>query len=191
MVRMPGSALDSFATLPREALARLGEALARIHQYRFDWCGVPSGAVKLELDQFHRQMVRTMRELVAGFYPGDDQIQEQLEPICEAALALPAPAAGALVMPGIDPTQFLTDGVRLTALVDTEAYVVGPAALDLVALEYVLDAQQAQALAEGYQRVSPLPDLALVRPVYRYFCRLIRIQGSVPLNQWLSAPALF
>lgn len=188
---MPGSALDSFATLRLEVLIDLGEALARIHQYRFDWCGAPTGAVKHGLDQFHTQMVMTMRELVARFYPDHQQIRERLEPMCEAALALPAPTVGALVMPDIDPTQFLTDGARLTALVDTEAYVVGPAALDLLALEYVLDARQAQAFAQGYRRVSPLPDLTLVRPVYRYFYRLIRIQGSVPLDHWLAAPSLF
>lgn len=96
--QISGSALDFFASLPCEALAHLGEALARIHQCQFDWCGAPSGVVKHGLDQFHTQMVKTMRELAARFYPGDDQIREQLEPMCEAALDLPAPAAGALPM---------------------------------------------------------------------------------------------
>lgn len=57
-----------------------------------------------------------------------------------AALALPVPEYGALVMPALDPAQCLAEGKLITALVDTEYYGVWPRELDFVALEYVLDA---------------------------------------------------
>ncbi|HZR43443.1 MAG TPA: hypothetical protein VFB12_25235 [Ktedonobacteraceae bacterium] len=91
----------------------------------------------------------------------------------------------------MDPTQFLTDGGRLTALVDTEAYAVGPCELDFIALEYVLDQRGAAALTKGYNTIRPLPDLSRVRSVYRYFCRLIGIQKKTDLETWMAQPVLF
>lgn len=189
--KMKGSTLPSFGELAPEALAGLGEALARIHTRRFDWCGAPSGALQYPVAEFHTRLIGTIWSVVDRYYREQPEIEALLEPICLAAQALPAPEAGALVMPDLDPSQFLWNGERITALVDTEAYVVGPRELDLIALEYVLDAPQAQAVAEGYRRVLPLPDLTAVRPVYRYFYRLLRIQGQVPMERWMNWPVLF
>lgn len=189
--RMAGNVLRSFAGLSGSALRELGGALARIHSHRFDWCGSPAGTLQYAPAQFPTHLVATMEELVARFYGGVKEMAEPLRPMCEAARRLPAPEAGALIMADMDPSQFLWDGERLTALVDTEAYGVGPRELDFIALEYVLDARGAAAVADGYRTVLPLPDLSAVRPVYRYLYRLLRIQGSVPLGEWLAWPHLF
>lgn len=188
--RMQGRALRSFAGQPPALLEELGTALASIHSFRFDYCGHPAGRLLHSPAEFHTRLAMAMRELVARFHP-DTRVQKRLEEMCAAAGALPAPEAGALVMLDMDPSQFLTDGKRLTALVDTEAYVIGPRELDLVALEYVLDAEGAGAVARGYRSVTPLPDLTAVRPVYRYFCRLLSIQGSVDIDRWMAWPELF
>jgi hypothetical protein len=60
-----------------------------------------------------------------------------------------------------------------------------------VALEYVLDGRSARALARGYARVRPLPELVRVRPLYRYLYRLIEIQSATPVGEWLAWPAWF
>ena len=189
--KMEGSTLPSFGELAPEALAALGEALARIHVKRFEWCGAPSGALQYPVAEFHTRLIGTLWSLVDRHYREEPEVEALLEPICMAAQALPAPEAGALVLPDLDPSQFLWNGERITALVDTEAYVVGPRELDFIALEYVLDEPQARAVAEGYRRVLPLPDLTAVRPVYRYFYRLLRIQGRVPMERWMNWPVLF
>lgn len=189
--RMPGKQLPSFSTLSDVALRQLGDALARIHSRGFDWCGAPDRSLAYAPAAFHGRLIGSMRAVVARFCQGQPEIEGALAPMCEAAAALPAVDAGALIMIDMDPSQFLYDGEQLTALVDTEAYAVGPRALDLIALEYVLDPRSAAAVADGYSGVLPLPDLTAVRPVYRYYYRLLRIQGRVPLDDWLAHPALF
>jgi len=39
--------------------------------------------------------------------------------------------------------------------------------------------------------VLPLPDLSRVRAPYRFLYRLLEVQGSVPLDAWMSWPELF
>jgi hypothetical protein len=95
------------------------------------------------------------------------------------------------VMLDVDATQFLGDGGHITALVDTDAYVVAPRELDFVGYEYELDAPGAAAFARGYRAILPLPDLTSARPVYRYLFRLLGVQGTVPLEEWLAWPAWF
>ncbi len=188
---MPGFPLNSFSSLPESALEELGRALARIHAHRFDYFGHASGRVRFPLATFQTRMAETMTMLVERFYQDDVQIGAALPSFCEDALVLPPVENGALIMVDMDPTQFLTDGDHLTALVDTEAYAVGPRELDFIALEYVLTSREATALARGYNAILPVPDLSVVRPVYRYLYRLIEIQGREPLETWMNWPALF
>ncbi|WP_256256482.1 hypothetical protein [Paenibacillus sp. BC26] len=74
---------------------------------------------------------------------------------------------------------------------DVEAYAVGPRELDFVGLEYVLDERAAIPFLEGYATVLAPPDLTDYRTVYRYFYRLLGVQGSVDLDLWLAQRALF
>ena len=189
--RLEGQALNSFLDQPAALLEALGIALARIHARTFDICGTGDGSVRYPVLEFHDRLCMCLTELVPRFYADDVLITSALDEMCRRAAVLPAPDTGTFIMVDMDPSQFLAVGDRLTALVDTEAYVIGPRALDLVALEYVLDERSAAAAAAGYQSVLPLPDLTLVRPVYRYLYRLLSIQGPVALDEWLAWPCLF
>jgi len=182
---MPGERLRSFTGDAR--MEGLGEALARIHSLRMDACGNPAGTFRYPLAEFPKRLAGTFR----AFATGDAGPLASLELMCEAALSLRPPEWGALILPDMDASQFLTDGERITALVDTEFYAVGPRELDFVALEFVLDEAAAAALARGYERILPIPDLAAVRPIYRYLYRLMEIQGRVPLDEWMSRPTRF
>ena len=135
--------------------------------------------------------VETLRMLVSRFFADDERMSGALGPICRAALALPAPERAALVMVDLDVCQFLSDGRRITAVVDTEGYVVGPRELDLIALEYLLDQAGAAAFARGYRTVLPLPDLAPVRTIYRYLYLLLEVQGQADFDEWMRWPSLF
>ena len=132
--RMPGCALETFRGQPAEMLEQFGYALASIHSLRFADYGSPSGHIRYPLDGFFARLVETLRMLVSRFYPGDERIMAALEPICRATLALPPPTHTTLVMVDLDVEQFLSEGPRITAVVDTEGYVVGPRELDLIAL---------------------------------------------------------
>ncbi len=188
---MPGFPLDNFSSLSEAALEELGLALARIHTRRFDYFGHATGRVCSPLATFQTRLVETMTMLVEQFYQDNVQIRDALPLFCEDALCLPPLEDGALIMVDMDPTQFLTDGERLSALVDTEAYAIGPRELDFIALEYVFAPREASALARGYNTILPVPDLSVVRSVYRYLYRLIGIQKRMPLETWMSWPVLF
>jgi hypothetical protein len=189
--KMPGQVVTSFAGLPLRAAESLGEALARIHSRSFPMFGLPTGAFQYPPASFHERLVDTLRGLVSRFYKGQDEISDLLEEICGAAMGLPVPDFGSLIMMDMDPTQFLSDGQDITALIDTECCCVGPRALELVALEYLFDADSADAFASGYCKVCPFPDLSEVRPVYRYLNRLLRVQGDVDILTWMSWPTRF
>ena len=171
--------------------AVFGTALAQIHSLRFTECGNPSGSFRYPLAEFPTRLVETMRQLVEKEYRAERRIRGALEPMCHAAAHLPPPEAGALVLVDIGSGQFITDGQRLTAVVDTEAYVVGPRELDFIGLEYCLDPRSAAPFLAGYRSVLPLPTLSLVRPVYRYLYRLLGVRGQVDLDQSLDWPCLF
>jgi len=188
---LPGETLHDLHTLPAAALRELGAVIARIHRQRFLWYGTLDGALQRPLDDFHHDLAATMRFLVKGFVGAEAPLAAPLEDFCALAMALPAPTTAAPVMLDVDATQFLSDGVRITALVDTDAYAVAPRELDFIGYEYELDAPGAAAFAAGYRTHFPLPDLTAVRPVYRYLYHLMGTQGAVPLDEWLAWPSAF
>ena len=188
---MPGSPLESFRGQPAELLEQFGHALARVHSRRFADYGSPSGHVRYPLDGFFARVAETLRMLASTFNPDDERITAALEPVCRAALALPPPASMALVMVDLDVGQYLSDGSRITAVVDTEGYVVGPPEFDLIGLEYLLDQAGAAAFTRGYHSVLPLPVLSPVRTIYRYLYLLLEVQGEVDFEEWMGRPNLF
>jgi Ser/Thr protein kinase RdoA (MazF antagonist) len=189
--RLPGSRLDNLNDLPLAAATALGAAIARIHTQRYLRWGAPSGGSEHALATFHARLADTLRGLISRFFPSDAALSAALAPTLTLAAQLPPPADAALVMLDIDASQFLTDGERLIGLIDTDAYVVAPRALDLIGYEFELDQPHAAAFARGYRAVQPLPDLRAVRPVYRYLLRLLEVQGNVPLDIWSGWPAHF
>lgn len=188
---LSGTTPKNFSPFTAETLEALGKALARIHSHRFDYYGQPAGPVSYALSTFQARIVETMHMLVAQFYAHDPQITAALEPLCTAALQSSPLEAGALVMIDLDAPQFLTDGEHLTALVDTDAYVVGPRELDFIGLEFVLEEPEGKAFARGYSSLLPIPDLSQVRPVYRYLYRLLKVYGNVELEALMTYPTLF
>ena len=187
-----GQMLDSFYGQTHSFLERFGAGLARIHEGTMrNYAGSPDGAFRIALSEFHGHMAECMERMVADVYGADAKITAALKQMLFAVRALPAPREACFVMPDIDPTQFLTDGESITGLVDTEAYGLGPRALDFVALEYVFSPKEATAFARGYRTVLALPELSACRTPYRYLYRLMEIQDRVDLDEWLSFPAVF
>lgn len=188
---MHGTDVEDLRAESQSMLEDFGRALAQFHCHVYQFYGHPLGHLRQPLASFHSHLVDIMQKVVQRFYMEDRQLQEALDPMCTLAMQLPSPKEATFVMIDLDASQFLSDGQRVTAVVDTEGYVVGPRELDFIALEYMLDQRAAAAFTRGYQRVLPLPDLATVRPVYRYFYRLLEVQGSPDLTDWLNQQVLF
>lgn len=186
---LEGGQLDSFAG---ESLLRdLGDYMGRVHSKRFPYLGAPDGSLRVTPDDWGEHLARAMEEIVTVFFAGEADLVELLPEMQALARSLPAPEGGALVMPDLDATQFLGGPDGLTALVDLESYVLGPAELDLAGLELILKPTEAAIFAEAYCRHRPLPRLERSRPLYRYLHRLWGAQGDRPMTSYLAYPHLF
>lgn len=95
------------------------------------------------------------------------------------------------IMPDLRWDQFLMQQDKLTALVDLDAIVYGPQALEFVLLEYLLDQNQVELFAVEYMNYQTIPDLAAVRLPYRLLLFLMNVLGETDLNSWLNHPERF
>ncbi|MCY9135995.1 nitrate reductase [Bacillus atrophaeus] len=184
--KLEGRTVSSFIGQPPSVLQSLGEGVARIHVNQKRYAGNPSGTFRVE-----QHVITGMKQIVSSFYADHHQIAAILPDIIGGLKELPALDSSSFVLIDIDPSQFLSDGRTITGLVDTEAYVIAPRAFDFIGLEYILDEASAAEFSIGYEKVMPLPDLTFVRLPYRYLYRLLSVQGSVDLDEWLEYKTLF
>lgn len=189
--KLNGEVIQSFIRQPSTVLQSLGEGLARIHQYKENYVGTPSGNFKVKLEDFHQHLKDTMTEMVSEFYHNQDQIKSKLAVIHNVINELPPPDYTSFVLVDMDPTQFLSNEKIITGLVDTEAYVIAPRELDFIGLEYVLDEKSAKEFKFGYEKIMEIPDLKKCRKPYRYLYRLLSVQGKVDINDWLNHKVFF
>jgi aminoglycoside phosphotransferase (APT) family kinase protein len=182
---LPGEALPDLTDAPDALLTQLGAWLARLHRDTSPCWGDLAGNRREPLHAFPRRLAETIDTLTHRFHGDDPAFTRTARELLGEIDALPVPICAAPVMLDIDPTQFLADGERLTGLIDTEAIVLGPPELELVALEPLLDEASAAAFRAGY---GPLPDLDAVRPFYRYLSLLMEVQGDLPLAEWMHGP---
>lgn len=184
--RLPGAVVTQFADLPAEALHNLGASTATIHQHTKSTFGRLDDQASLPASDWTDRLIQTMQLLVERYYVGDPKIAGHLEEMCRLARRLPTVTAFAPIMLDFDPTQFLSDGQRLTGLVDVEVYAYGPPEFELCMLEYLLDGAHAQAFRAGYETVAALPPISQWRPLYRYLGLLLAVQGRVPYQPWME-----
>jgi hypothetical protein len=188
---LQGTILDSFNGLSDDELRKFGHNLAKIHGYKMHYWGNPSGTFMIDMDKMKGHIIRSTREIINEFYSDNSKIVNYLPDMERVLHDMEPPEYTSFVLADMDPTQFLADKGAITGLVDTEAYVIAPRELDFIALEYVTDRRSAELISEGYAVELPVPDLKVVRPVYRYLYRLIEIQDAVDIDDWLSQPILF
>ncbi|MFJ7933327.1 aminoglycoside phosphotransferase family protein [Sporosarcina sp. NPDC096371] len=189
--KLKGKVVQSFIDQPSSVLQSLGEGLAKIHTYNENYIGNPSGSFNVRLEDFHQHVKDIIAELVSMFYLDQERIKDKLLEINDLLDKLPAPESSTFVLVDMDPTQFLADSKVITGLVDTEAYVIAPRELDFIALEYVLDEKAAMSFKAGYESVMEIPNLTLCRTAYRYLYRLLSVQGSVDIDDWINHKTLF
>ncbi|KPV42148.1 phosphotransferase [Alicyclobacillus ferrooxydans] len=188
---LPGQTVQSFSALPVSASYQLGKSIASIHQLQRVTCGNFRGTVRYPASEFHTKVAGVMPLLTARYHAEDTEITEALGGFVTAARTIPSPPTAVPVLLDLDPTQFIAADGALTGLVDTEVYAYGPAELDLIALEYLLDSPRAKAFQEGYKAVLPFPNLSAVRGLYRFLNRILSVQGPIPLQQWMNHPIRF
>ena len=188
---MQGSPLKNFDDLSDDGLIEFGRNLGSIHMRRFDSLGNPSGSVRFPPSEFPRRLANVFRHSV-DTYPEDARLSRLVDDMCAAATELPPPNEGALVMLDIFPGQFLQKEHRIVAMIDVDAYVVGPRELDFICLEFFIDDRAGTLISRGYNEIRSLPRLDQVRLVYRYFFRLLTMIGTdLDVEDWMTWPKSF
>jgi len=173
------------------ALAGLGTGIASLHRFRSDCAGTISGSHRTARTDFHDALIHTMVELIDNYSPEHQRIRQLLPSMIALVKELPVPSHFTFVLIDMDPTQFLTNGDELTGLIDTEVYALAPREMDFIGLEYVLDELSAKYFKQAYAQHLALPDLDWYRLPYRFFYRLLRVQGSADVDEWLNHPVIF
>jgi len=77
------------------------------------------------------------------------------------------------------------------ALVDLDAMVWGPKALEWVMLEYLLDEKQAELFKSVYCQHHTIPDLSLERAIYRVLLFQMNVLGETDFERWMAHPVRF
>ncbi len=84
--------------------------------------------------------------------------------------------------------QMLHQQGQLSAIVDMDAFVIGPREVELVLLEYQLNQHQANIFAQAYRVITDWPDLSQHRFSYRLLLFLMNSLGETDMKKWLNAP---
>lgn len=96
-----------------------------------------------------------------------------------------------LIMPDLRWDQFLTDGKKITALVDLDALISGSIELEFVILEYLLTNQQADWFLVEYSKTAMPPKIFKIREKYRTLLSNMNILGCKDHKKWLQQPIIF
>jgi aminoglycoside phosphotransferase (APT) family kinase protein len=189
---MSGQPLTHFDHLNPQGLRLLGRHFASVHQARYDVFGSPlafhASTAGQPLDQFFTRVAAASHYLLSRYYSDDEAAHQwQHKVLAELKPGL-RPLSACPIMLDLDPTQFLCENGRITALVDSELYVLGPPEWELVGLECLLSPASACLVRAGYEEVATLPPLAPVRDLYRLMLRLMSFQGPVEWGAWMAKP---
>jgi hypothetical protein len=189
--KMQGSNL-SFLGKSSNMMEDFGRTIAEIHSNRVYECGSLNGMLRYSLSEFPQKLSNAFRVLATSYYSTNTVISGTVDHYCTLASTMEVPKFASCIMLDMDPRQFLSNGERVSAIVDTEAYVLGPREMDLIAIESSLDGIGAYSFKKGYSEVLPFPEVSQLRELYRFFFCLLEIKGpAYDYHKWMSMPSLF
>lgn len=82
--------------------------------------------------------------------------------------------------------QFRYSDTEGLSLMDLDAFVIAPRALDLILLEYVLSPAQWALFKQHYMHIHPWPDLAAQKPCYQLLLFLMHVLGETDVSSWMQ-----
>ncbi len=82
--------------------------------------------------------------------------------------------------------QFRSSSANTLALIDLDAFVIAPRALDLVLLEYVFTPAQLAMFKQSYTQIHSWPDHNAHTPCYQLLLFLMNILGETDLAKWMQ-----
>ena len=164
----------------------LADQIAKLHSYtHVKWGRL--GQAKFDSTQWTQRLGFTLKSL------GEKESSIPTQLLSEATeLAAQCTAEQfSPIMLDLRWDQFLHQDGKLAALVDLDAFVFAPRELELIMLEYLLDAQQATLFIDEYQKTHAFPDLAPYRTPYRLLLFMMNVLGEKDVDSWMQATTRF
>ena len=165
---------------------QLAQHLGKLHsQIQSNWG--PMHQAKLDAEQWSSRLYKTIQNLADN---SSATIPNNVMTLCLHQAEAIKVEQFVPIMVDLRWDQFLQKNKQLTALVDLDAFVYGPKGLELVLLEYLLNAEQAALFKQHYQHNIELVDLNPIRKTYRLLLFLMNVLGETDLDAWFSRSAV-
>lgn len=171
---------DSFP-VSAEIEHQLGLYIGSLHRNEFDRYGIYPDPDKA--GSFKQDMIGCMQHIIETHWKNDADVRECFNSIRRCEIA---PRSYSLIMPDISANQFVYSHYlgRINAVVDVDAYVVGPREWELCILEMCLNSRK--PFAAGYEQAQKLPDISQCRSFYRFFSYLCNPWEKVDLQKFMT-----
>jgi hypothetical protein len=178
---LPGVDLNA-GSFTIDDVVNLGEHLGRLHQQTYSSWGAITKP-EISSNRWSLQLAETLSEL----------LKKTTLSIPNALLERALLQARTICIQQFVPIMLdlrwdqlrkLTDGS--IALVDLDAIVIGPAALDLVLVEYLVDEHQYFIFKETYCQYSSWPAFQDHKICYQLLLFLMNVLGETDIHRWMN-----
>jgi len=173
-----------FEHVTDDMVIQLARHIAKLHQIQqSNWGALHQ--TELPSSQWPSRLQNTLRTLVELHHITiPEQVLEQvLQEVADLNIETFVP-----IMLDLRWDQMLHQHGQLSAIVDMDAFVIGPRELELVLLEYQLTEHQAGVFIQAYRASAEWPDLTEQRFCYRVLLFLMNSLGETDVNKWMNAP---
>jgi len=145
---------------------QLGQFIGCIHSKQYDYFGHQASRFR---SGFKEKMLYAMSAIIKEYWADSQAVHDYYGKIRHMDIS---PASYSLIMPDISANQFVFDEgfSSIKAVVDFDAYVMGPREWELSVIEMCLE--NCGAFKQGYEQYGPLPNLHGHRDFYRFFMYL-------------------
>ena len=163
------------------AAFQLGQYIGYLHRTSYESYGVYPPE-KGKRGDFTAAMVACMEKLIQRWWKEDKRVKEEFERIRKQKIM---PSSYSLIMTDISANQFVfsEDLKGIKAVVDFDAYVVGPREWELTVLEGCLKSRD--AFRRGYEIYRKMPDLNEYQTFYLFFSYLCDPWENMDLDAFL------
>ncbi|KKM25440.1 hypothetical protein LCGC14_1594930 [marine sediment metagenome] len=166
-----------------DMVIQLANHLAKLHQSKRSHWGAFHNAEFLS-EQWPIKLQQPIKTLAKNYSSSiaEPILQQALQQAAQLKLDTFSP-----IMLDLRWDQMLHQQGKLSAIVDMDAFVIGPRELELVLLEYQLSQHQADIFKQSYQAKTDWPDLTQQRYCYRVLLFLMNSLGETNIEKWMNA----
>ena len=164
---------------------QLGQFIGIIHSKHYYYFGHQKMQFRSD---FKEKMLNAMSKTIQNHWADSHAIKVLFEEISCLNIS---PVSHSLIMPDISANQFIFSEnlASIKAVVDFDAYVIGPREWELSVIEVCL--KNSRAFKKGYEQYNPFPDISDCRAFYRFFMYLCDPWDKQDLTTFMSRNILF